>query len=142
MPCIDNSCYPTTSELVERFIIESCKLLEIDEAKKLYMDNKIRSILYDRLDGIVTEKSSQIKILCSICKLLSKDEMKKVQPFSGMTNLLNWYISHIIDDIKGNEGEERIRAKKELLRLSIDYSINEGGSISYKDSYGIETTSF
>ncbi len=129
MPCM---CDGYTPERIYRkkFIEESLKLLnekKIEEIKRNY-------------DLEENSRYEDVRILCKICKHLTKWQMKNIRPCIDIENLFDFYVDHVIHDVKGNIGKEREIARNELDRLGVIFTINERGSIIYHNSHDIKIT--
>ncbi len=92
----------------------------------------LKATIIDILELIDCEKMREV--LCSICKKLSKGQLLDTDgPYSG--GLIEWYISHLVDDFNSNEDRnEKKTATEELKRLdvSLTYSKNLTNIIKYE----------
>jgi hypothetical protein len=64
---------------------------------------------------LTTEKNKLTILLCAVCKILTKDQLKEIQP-QGY-NLLHWYCEHLLEDLSNKDPSASLKASTSLKAI-------------------------
>lgn len=88
----------------------------------------------------ITKTEYLAKMLCKVCKLLSKEQIQSVEGEDVYIDLQQWYLEHLLQDAAGNEDspKEQELAIKEAARIDAIIKKEDGCWVLYPN-HGIKT---